>query len=462
MARTVTISRFASTIGLDPGAAAAAPDATTEAPGEKRLTLPERLGPVRLIRPLGEGGMGVVWLGRHELLNLDVAVKFLLDVPRNADDPQFAAFIRGAQAAAATHHPGLNRVIHADITPAGAAGGTEGVADKTEVSAPGVPYLVMEYIDGPSLSEVLKATGPLSTGVVRAILQQVCAAVSALHWAGGSSGGSGGSGGTGGGGDDGVVHRDIKPANIMLTLDGRVVVTDFGLACPRPTAVFGASAGPLAGTPPYMAPEMFEGIVSARTDVYAIGITAYQLLSGRLPYEGSVAEIRAALKERELDRTPLIDCGVPEPVIEAIERTSNRNVLFRPKALAQVQDLFEQAFRAAKIEAVAPKVLSALARGEAPAGVAARGGARPARAASTAHTLYETLASKAEEKRKLAMPPPRRASEEFEFTVDAESDGRSGPPAGASGEGGAKGGASPGAREGKSGLSSWLKRLWGS
>ncbi len=314
--RNVTISRS--------GAATTASFAGPSGGSGVRLQVPEQIGPVKLLKPLGEGGMGVVWFGRHELLQRDVAVKFLLDIPQSDTDPTFAAFLQGARAAAALRHQGLNEVHHADV-------------------AGGVPYLVMEYIDGPSLSDIVKAQGPLSPSAARAVLASLCAAVAELH-------------------DHEVIHRDIKPANIMLTSTGRVVVTDFGLACPRPAAAFGASTGTLTGSPAYMAPEMFDGIVSSRTDVYAIGITAYHLLAGRFPFDGTVTEIRESHRGQPLDAAPLHDHHTPALVIEAIERATNKNVLFRPRSARQVLDLFEDAFKRSGVNQASADDLSMLCR----------------------------------------------------------------------------------------------------
>jgi len=338
-----------------------------------RLQVPEQIGSVKLVRPLGEGGMGVVWLGRHGLLDRDVAVKFLLDVPQSENDPTFAAFLQGARAAATLRHPGLNEVHHADV-------------------ASGVPYLVMEYIDGPSLGDIVKQQGPIGQAAARAIIRDVCAAVAELH-------------------DHEVIHRDIKPANIMLTSDGRVVVTDFGLACPRPAAAFGASTGTLTGSPAYMAPEMFDGIVSARTDVYAIGITAYHLLAGRFPFDGTVAELRESHRHHPLDIAPLHEHGVHPLVVEAIERATNRNVLFRPRSARQVMDLFEEAFKAAAVQPAQAKALSSLARGgtamaddcaaNTPAPSQATPAPGPAPAAQTPR-YYDALSTLAASKRRTA------------------------------------------------------------
>ncbi|MCH7995523.1 MAG: protein kinase, partial [Planctomycetes bacterium] len=133
---------------------------------------------------------------RHRMLDRDVAVKFLLHAVAGPDDPGFAGFLEGTRAAARVEHPGLTTIHHADVVD-------------------GIPYLVMQYIDGPTLGEVLKKTGPLSLSALFAVLDAVSEAIGELH-------------------DREIVHRDIKPANILLDREGRVFVTDFGLACSRP------------------------------------------------------------------------------------------------------------------------------------------------------------------------------------------------------------------------------------
>ncbi len=140
------------------------------------VTIPRELGPVRLLHEIGRGGMGVVYLGRHRMLDRDVAVKFLLHAVAGPDDPGFAGFLEGTRAAATVEHPALTTIHHADVID-------------------GIPYLVMQYIDGPTLGDVLKQTGPLSLSALYAVLDAVSEAIGELH-------------------DREIVHRDIKPANI--------------------------------------------------------------------------------------------------------------------------------------------------------------------------------------------------------------------------------------------------------
>lgn len=235
----------------------------------RQITVPRQLGPVKMQRELGRGGMGVVWLGRHELLGRDVAVKFMLQAVE-ADDPGFLMFLAGARAASAVRHLGLTQIHHADVIER-------------------VPYLVMEYVDGFSAADLLDRFGLLSLEASLAIMRQVCDSVAELH-------------------DRSIVHRDIKPSNVLLDADGRAYVTDFGLTCLRPQ---GESR--VAGTPAYMAPEMLLGQISPRSDVYALGVSMCEMLTGN----------------RTLSQ--LSDSRIDPRVIELIERATKSDPIYRFK-----------------------------------------------------------------------------------------------------------------------------------
>jgi len=268
--------------------------------------------------------MGVVWLGRHELLSRDVAVKFLLHLTPTEDDPAFEALLRGARAAAAFHHPGLNQVFHADVID-------------------GVPFLVLELIQGRDLSEIVAERGPLDLGIARAVLAEVCEATAQLH-------------------DRDLIHRDIKPANIMVSEEGRCVLTDFGLAIARRGSSFGASVGARAGTVAYMAPEMFDGVASSRTDVYALGATAFHLLCGHPPFRGDTVEVVCQKRETPLEIGALHARGVPPAVIEVVERAMNPVVLFRPRSARHVLDALESAWDRAGVRRADQSALAGLLR----------------------------------------------------------------------------------------------------
>lgn len=289
------------------------------------LEIPARLGPVVLLRALGEGGMGVVWLGRHELLNKLVAVKFLLAQRTSVDSPEFAMFIEGARAAANVRHDSLNPVLHAD-------------------AVEGVPYLVLDYIDGPSVSALVRRHGAMPAAVAGALVLQACEGVSELH-------------------AKDVVHRDLKPSNLMIEQSGRVVVTDFGLACVKPAGRVGQGA--TIGTPAYMAPEMFDGTISPRTDVYALGVTLFDLLTGDVPFRGKVDELRVMHSDRELPIAPMGERGVPEALREVVMRLANKNALYRPKTARHAGDVLREAMERAGLRPAPLSTLQALASGAA-------------------------------------------------------------------------------------------------
>src|SRR6185503_16907216 len=131
--------------------------------------------------------------------------------------------------------------------------------------------------------------------------------------------------------DQGIVHRDLKPSNVLLDRNGRVLVTDFGLAVRRdPTAGLTATDAP-AGTPAYMAPEMFEGRVSPRSDIYALGILMFQALVGKVPFEGTFEDLRQKHQTQPLPLEKLREAGVPENVIDIVERATHKQLMFRYK-----------------------------------------------------------------------------------------------------------------------------------
>lgn len=268
---------------------------------QRDMTLPTRLGPVRLIRELGRGGMGVVWLGHDDVLARDVAVKFVLNASAAPDDPNGMQFIAGARAAAHVRHPGLVSVHHADAVES-------------------LPYIVMDYVDGPSLRDVLAVTGALGAAAAVAVMLRVSAGVAALH-------------------EGNIVHRDIKPANVMVDIDGNMLVCDFGLACTQSAAAGGGTSG----TPLFMAPEMFDGIVTPRTDVYALGIMAYALLTGMAPFTGGVPELKFAHKHTPLPMAPLQEARVPAEMLDWILRATHKSAMYRHKHAAALVRAIESA-----------------------------------------------------------------------------------------------------------------------
>ncbi len=287
------------------------------------IAIPRQLGPVRLLRELGRGGMGTVWLGEDRLLHRGVAVKFLLNAVSGTDDPGFVRFLEGARAAATVQHPSLTLVHAADLFE-------------------GVPYVVMEYIDGATLADLIGRHGSVNTPAAVAVLKDVCAAVAELH-------------------DQGFVHRDIKPSNVLVDHSGRVCVTDFGLACRRKSGAAAGGPSELAGTPAYMAPEMFDGVVSQRTDVYAIGVMAFQLLTGDAPFRGDWDEIERQHRSVPLPTERLSGQGVEAWLIEIIERSTKKDATFRFKSAQHVLRAMSNACQGSLAQPASKRELADLA-----------------------------------------------------------------------------------------------------
>ncbi|MFD5830478.1 WD40 repeat domain-containing serine/threonine protein kinase [Lentzea sp. NPDC060358] len=204
----------------------------------------------RLVQVIGTGGMGRVWLGRDEVIGREVAIKELL-LPAGLDEQQRALLcqraMREAQLAGHLNHPGI-------VT----------VHDVVEYN--GTPMIVMEFVRGGSLSDLLKSQGALPPDQVAHLATSMLSALRAAHEAG-------------------IVHRDLKPANVLLSGD-RVVITDFGIA--RLTGdVPLTTDGSIVGTPAYMAPEQGTGApITPATDLWSLGATLYAAVEGRPPYQG--------------------------------------------------------------------------------------------------------------------------------------------------------------------------------
>lgn len=214
----------------------------------------------RIIARIGEGGMGVVYKAEDTRLNRTVALKFVKDWHSQSTSLR-SRLVQEARAAASLMHPNIAAVFEL------------GQTDEAE-------FIVMEYIDGVTLKEEIRKR-PLSIAEVLAIFEQICDGLSNAH-------------------DKGIVHRDIKSANIMLTKDHRVKITDFGLAH-LPQGEELTQAGMALGTLPYMAPEQMAGQSSnCLTDIWSVGVVLYEMLTGKLPFEGSgwVAMINAVNNDR--------------------------------------------------------------------------------------------------------------------------------------------------------------------
>ncbi|HYN73653.1 MAG TPA: Stk1 family PASTA domain-containing Ser/Thr kinase, partial [Nakamurella sp.] len=268
---------------------------------------------------LGFGGMSEVHRGRDLRLGRDVAVKVLrADLAR---DPSFQArFRREAQNAASLNHPAIVAVYDTGDT-AGETGP--------------VPYIVMEYVDGDTLRDVLKREGPLPPRRAMEIVADVCAALDFSH-------------------RHGIVHRDVKPANIMLNRAGAVKVMDFGIA----RAVSDGQATMTAtsaviGTAQYLSPEQARGeSVDARSDVYATGCVLYELLTGQPPFTGDSPVAIAYQHVREAPRPPSeAQPGLPKELDAIVLKALNKNPLNRYQTAAEMRSDLVRALSGQAVQA---------------------------------------------------------------------------------------------------------------
>ncbi|MFE5556569.1 serine/threonine-protein kinase [Streptomyces sp. NPDC056544] len=237
----------------------------------------------RLIHPIAEGGFGRVWKAHDEVLRADVVVKEVL-LPFAADPDEQARRLMYAErearnAARLRHHAGIVPVY--DV-----------------VTADGRPWIVMELIDGSSLEERLNTQGPLSMTKTAEIADTLLKALDAAHGAD-------------------VVHRDVKPANVMLAADGRILLTDFGIATYQVDTRL-TTDGSVIGSLEYIAPERLNGVIGTpASDLFSLGVTLYRTVEGVSPFlrDSPTATLAAVLRE---DPPPLRRAGRLTALIQAL------------------------------------------------------------------------------------------------------------------------------------------------
>lgn len=238
-------------LAMETGPGSAAEAAPSEPGGDARpdlAQLAQHFPQLEILDLLGQGGMGVVYKARHTKLDRIVALKIL--PTRVGLDPAFAErFIREARALARLDHPGIVAVY--DF----------GQSER-------LYYLIMQFVDGADLRQVMRA-GKLAPAEAMRVVPQICEALQYAH-------------------EQGIVHRDIKPENILLDRKGQVKIADFGLAkllVRAPAEVALTNSGQVMGTPHYMAPEQMERplAVDHRADIYSLGVVFYEMLTGELP-----------------------------------------------------------------------------------------------------------------------------------------------------------------------------------
>lgn len=246
----------------------------------------KQLGKYEIVDKLGEGGFGAVYLANNTRLKKRVALKVLH--PQVASDEMLAAYFeREALALARLEHTHIVRVFDYD-------------------QIDGVSFIVMEYIDGTTLDRLLRDQRAFALDEIVSIFRQLLSALGYAH-------------------ENGVIHRDIKPSNIMLTGSGEVKIADFGIA-----KVAGAAkltrTGTGAGSLLYMSPEQIKGTnIDNRSDIYSVGVTLYQVVAGRTPFE---ADSDYEIMTGHLERAPLapsqlkgsISMDLEEVILKALEK----------------------------------------------------------------------------------------------------------------------------------------------
>ena len=260
----------------------------------------ETVGPYRLVRKLGAGGMGTVFEASHIESGQSVALKLLTPEVRGTDE-MVQRFRRESQIAASINHPRSTFVYEA------------GEHD-------GQLYITMELMDGGTLKDVVAKEGPLPVGRAVDYVIDIIDGLLVAHNAG-------------------IVHRDLKPSNSFIDHDGRIKVGDFGLA----KSFLGDSSltqtGTFMGTPQYAAPEQIRNEdVDERTDIYALGGTLFYLLTGQAPFKGNPAQVISAIASQTPPKMSDIDKGIPKPLVKLVAQTLEKDPERRPFNLNVVRD----------------------------------------------------------------------------------------------------------------------------
>jgi len=264
-------------------------DATTIAMGPHGLS---RIGRFTVLRLLGSGGFASVYAAEDPDLGRQVAIKLLHE--HLARDSSFMArFHAEAQISARLRHPNIVTIYEVGHT------------------TTGQPYLVMELLDGRTLAALIAERGPLPLAEVAPLVTQLASALDYLH-------------------AQQLVHRDLKLSNIIVNAAGQLTLMDFGIARPLADAAGLTTGGQALGTPSYMAPEQFQGVTTAASDLYAMGVLLYELLAGRPPFRGPTGAVMHAQLYEAPPPLDQLRPDLPAAVVQAVHRALDKDPTARP------------------------------------------------------------------------------------------------------------------------------------
>jgi serine/threonine-protein kinase len=267
----------------------------------------QALGKYRIVEPLGSGGFGTVYLAEDTWIDKRVALK----VPHK-QNVDFGDLLREPRLLASLNHPNI-------------------VAISTAEKQDGVFFIVMEYVPGETLEQIIAANGALELATALDYACQIANAVDHAH-------------------RQGVIHRDLRPANVFVTERGILKVGDFGTSRFLEIAAHGTT---VIGSPPYMAPEQFDGRAVFASDLYSLGISMYQMLTGVLPYDMPSRDDLERLRRGDLVTPPRHrNPAIPLPIDEIVMRALRADVASRYQ---RAEDLLNDILRArSEIRPAAP------------------------------------------------------------------------------------------------------------
>ena len=252
----------------------------------------QTLGKYKIVAPLGSGGFGAVYRARDTWIDKDVAIK----VPHR-QNLNFAELLQEPRLLAALDHPNIVSIT---------------TAEKQE----SIFFIVMEYVEGDTLEDVI-AGNALDTPRMLDYSAQVCSAIRHAH-------------------DQGVIHRDLRPPNMLISRTGVLKVADFGVSRFLELAARGTT---VIGSPPYMAPEQFEGKAVFASDIYSLGVTMYQMLTGVLPYKSPTPSDLERLMRQDLVQPPRArNTAVPPALNDVVMKAMAPDIANRYQSAQELHD----------------------------------------------------------------------------------------------------------------------------